>query len=46
LPGKSVRSITNASTAPSGTAMSVMPVAISSELASAVQKSASAKMNA
>jgi hypothetical protein len=45
LPGRSVRSITNASIAPSGTAMSVIPVEITSELPSALQKSESAKTN-
>ena len=35
-----------ASTAPRGTAITVMPVAISNELRSAAQKSGSAKMNA
>ena len=44
FPGRSVRSITNARSPPSGTAMIVMPVEIRNELRSAFQKSGSRKM--
>jgi hypothetical protein len=44
-PGKSVRTIRNASTAPSGIAINSMPPAIISEFFSASQKSESSKIN-
>ncbi len=44
--GRSVRVSRNASAAPSGRAITTIPAAMTIELANAVQKSASSKMNA